>query len=680
MKLRFILILMFLPLILVAEIDEVFCLEKGFQLILTKDKQDRVLRRNVKDEKGKTVLLEELEYSASGNLLEIKDGFYRDGEWKTQMIRMFYNAENQLTEFIRGFGTQNERKTIFLYDENGILIERTNPNGVKIFYQYDGLSNCEIQSSDNTVDYLLTYNDNGYLIRAEDRINNQTIYREVDDCGNITKEIFPNEEEIETFYDDQGRIEIIKGINIGEVQYEYVDEDLLKVKRFSSFSGRKYDHTYQYDQNGNILKEDLIGQLGQIIYERDLNKKEIIVRSPYSLEKCYYDSVGNLIYRKLNEKEFNYEYDPLGQLINYDEFDFIRNPINSNINELNELLEYGAITCEYDLNGSLIAKHTPDKSYFFRFDALGRLIQINSENLELHFTYDPLGRRLSKSIFRDGEETRETYLYQNKNEIASFKDGKLKEIRIPGKSFHENIVKSIAIEINGKTYAPIYDIQGNILKLIDIDNKGVIEVGPFDLFGSDLEDLFQEDYSSWVFSSKRFDPETNLVYFGHRYYDPSLKRWISTDPLGAINGINFYSYVLNNPFRYVDPDGRFVFAIPLVVWGGASITEIIVTTIAAGAASWIGHEIGNVLDKKIKDKKWKSKEKDEYKKLKPRISGKEGAKDVPSWAKGEKPYKSESGNDFAKRLLNEKYGPGNYKKGSSSDFNKIRKWGDRSFD
>lgn len=55
-------------------------------------------------------------------------------------------------------------------------------------------------------------------------------------------------------------------------------------------------------------------------------------------------------------------------------------------------------------------------------------------------------------------------------------------------------------------------------------------------------------------------------------------------------------------------------------------------------------------------------------------------KDVPSWAKVEKPYKSESGNDFAKRLLNEKYGPENYKKGSSSDFNKIRKWGDRSFD
>jgi len=29
--------------------------------------------------------------------------------------------------------------------------------------------------------------------------------------------------------------------------------------------------------------------------------------------------------------------------------------------------------------------------------------------------------------------------------------------------------------------------------------------------------------------------------------------------LGAINRINFYSYVLNNPFRYVDPDGNLYF-------------------------------------------------------------------------------------------------------------------------
>lgn len=68
-----------------------------------------------------------------------------------------------------------------------------------------------------------------------------------------------------------------------------------------------------------------------------------------------------------------------------------------------------------------------------------------------------------------------------------------------------------------------------------------------------------------------------------------------------------------------------------------------------------------------------------YKKPKPNTSGKEGAKDVPSWAKGNKPLADEAGKDFAERLLDEKCGPGHYPKGPNSEFNKIKKWGDRSW-
>ncbi len=68
------------------------------------------------------------------------------------------------------------------------------------------------------------------------------------------------------------------------------------------------------------------------------------------------------------------------------------------------------------------------------------------------------------------------------------------------------------------------------------------------------------------------------------------------------------------------------------------------------------------------------------KKTKAKISGKEGAKDVPSWAKGNRPYRCENGEQFARRVLNEKYGLGNWAKGTNSEFSKIKKWGDRSFE
>ena len=39
-----------------------------------------------------------------------------------------------------------------------------------------------------------------------------------------------------------------------------------------------------------------------------------------------------------------------------------------------------------------------------------------------------------------------------------------------------------------------------------------------------------------------------------------------------------------------------------------------------------------------------------------RLSGQQGAKDIPSWCQGQRPTIYESGADFAKRLLDEKYG------------------------
>jgi RHS repeat-associated protein len=72
---------------------------------------------------------------------------------------------------------------------------------------------------------------------------------------------------------------------------------------------------------------------------------------------------------------------------------------------------------------------------------------------------------------------------------------------------------------------------------------------------------------------------------------------------------------------------------------------------------------------------------EEYKTPKPNISGKEGAKNVPSWARGYRPKVGESGAKFADRILKDRYGKDfKYKTGPNTEFNQIKKWGDRNFE
>lgn len=52
------------------------------------------------------------------------------------------------------------------------------------------------------------------------------------------------------------------------------------------------------------------------------------------------------------------------------------------------------------------------------------------------------------------------------------------------------------------------------------------------------------------------DSATGLTYMQQRYYDPTIGRLLSTDPVGANINFNRYSYANNNPYRFTDPDGR----------------------------------------------------------------------------------------------------------------------------
>ncbi len=79
-------------------------------------------------------------------------------------------------------------------------------------------------------------------------------------------------------------------------------------------------------------------------------------------------------------------------------------------------------------------------------------------------------------------------------------------------------------------------------------------------FGEKLENSSASTDNDIWFGGKEFDDDTELSFFGARYYEPTIGRFVSIDPQGFdeenIFSFGRYAYGNNNPYKFVDPNGE----------------------------------------------------------------------------------------------------------------------------
>ena len=80
---------------------------------------------------------------------------------------------------------------------------------------------------------------------------------------------------------------------------------------------------------------------------------------------------------------------------------------------------------------------------------------------------------------------------------------------------------------------------------------------------------------AYKFTGREYDPETGLYYFGARYYDPAIGRFLTPDSIvqnpADPQSLNRFAYARNNPLLYTDPTGHFWEFVFFALFGGAAL-------------------------------------------------------------------------------------------------------------
>ncbi|NLZ07174.1 MAG: hypothetical protein GXY19_18560 [Phycisphaerae bacterium] len=103
------------------------------------------------------------------------------------------------------------------------------------------------------------------------------------------------------------------------------------------------------------------------------------------------------------------------------------------------------------------------------------------------------------------------------------------------------------------TYYYHFDALGSVVALSDADGD-TIQVYEYDVYGQ-VAASDPNHPNRFLFTGREFDTETGLYYYRARYYNPTLGRFLQTDPIGYGDGINWYRYCRNNPACCTDPSG-----------------------------------------------------------------------------------------------------------------------------
>ena len=427
--------------------------------------------------------------------------------------------------------------SLYAYDFQGNLTNAatfdTNLNTLELsIMTYDG-SNRLTQITYPGSKYLnFTYDSNGRRFSSTDQLGHSLYY----------------------FYDDAGRLQSMTNeLNALVVLYHYDPAGRI----FAKTLGNGMFTTYQHDPAGQLLNltNALPNQtvLSYFNYTYDSRGRRKSMESLDGQWTYTYDDIGQLTHAvfatattNIPSQDLLYIYDAVGNRIQT-----VENGVTNSYtpNNLNQYVSVGATNYTFDADGNLIQEVSPGGTITYQYNDENRLIALTSLQGNWQYTYNALANRTV--ITANGTATRDVIDPTGLGNVVA-------EYDVAGNllaHYDHGLGLLSRSEPSGNPAYYAFAANANTRQLVNSSGGAACDYvyGPF---GTAL--WKREGVSNPFQFVGEFGVQTLVngpQFMRARYYSTATGRFLSSDLIGIVGGMNLYSYTLNNPLSQIDPVG-----------------------------------------------------------------------------------------------------------------------------
>ncbi len=341
-----------------------------------------------------------------------------------------------------------------------------------------------------------------------------------------------------------------------------------------------FDHTTYY---WRVMVQDSDG-IQQTGWSTSASFKTKVV--PLPLYTFTYNATGDRLTQTKSDQTHTYSYSDAGLL---------------------QSVTYGTTTEHYyyDANGNqtkrtITTNGILSETWEYEYDVLNRLTAVyltkvgGARNWVAKYVYDPDGLRVRTVMnatptsparttvhIYDGLNVVYEEVFEGVSDPTALLVGLTPSLKVAYVCGGNTRIAKVETDASGtrREYYYLNDHLGSTRAVTDSAGNIVVRMSyePFGMLKDSSGSVASEAYR---YTGKPYDDPIGLYYYGARFYDPSIGRFITQDP--AQDGVNWYVYCSNNPIAYIDPTG---------MWG----KNVHYDHTYASVRSWLGPALAHMV-------------------------------------------------------------------------------------